>query len=158
MTNLFHNSLRKSYGSLVFAEFIFKFIGSRSTVIDFENSLLLIGDFSTGKGINLVKQAIEFIQNTGENIRVSFISSEENYVSRRIFCLSMENEEKDQLSSLSKILNDLSSTAQEDAILKECDNEAFQTYHSQMKGLIKALDLKTSRTYIIFNGRVGLYY
>jgi hypothetical protein len=119
-----------------------------------EHSLILISNFATAEGINLAKQSIEFLKNTNDNIRISFVSPSETIVSKRIFCKSMVQDT--QLSSLSEMFNSLSIPAEESDSFetsKDCDSE-FHSYASDMHDFVKELGLVTGRTYVMFGGRV----
>jgi hypothetical protein len=114
---------------------------------------MLISDFATAEGINLAKASIELLKSRNDSIRISFVSSAEAVVSKRIFCKSME---EPQLSSLSEIFDSLSIPVQEEKLFttsKDCDSE-FQIYASVMHELVKELDLGAGQTYVMFNGRV----
>jgi hypothetical protein len=126
-----------------------KFIGNIGKE-DLEHSLILISNFATTEGINLAKQSIEFLKNTKDNIRISFVSSSEKIVSKRIFCKSMVQET--QLSDLSEMFDSLSIPVESS---KDCDSE-FHSYASDMHDFVKELELVNGRTYVMFGGRVLL--
>lgn len=119
-----------------------------------KNSLIVVGDFATTLGIDFAKQSIEFIKHTEENIRISFVSSSESVVSRRIFCTTTH--EPGNLVPLSNMFDSLSIPIREENLLetsKDCDSE-FERYAINMRSFIKEMKLRSDRTYVIFNGRV----
>lgn len=128
--------------------------------VGYKKSLIVIGDFATKTGIDLATQLIEFIRNTEENIRISFVSSTEKLVSKRIFCTSMSIAEAEKLMHLSQLFSSVSIPVKEDNLGetgKDCDSQ-FEIYASIMYNFIKELNLESGRTYIIFNGRVNLVF